>query len=199
MFYTHRRLSAAVDILEFYRVASRLKGVRRAGWVRKIPSVDVESVADHSLMAAMLSLVLAEDAGLDAHRCAAMAVVHDLAESVVGDLLPDEVPQDEKHARERAAIDSIAESLGGSDVLLSLYSEYDAGTSDEARLVHQVDKLEMALQAISYYMDGILARDDACEFVEGALRYISDRALIEHIRGALRSSGLVCIHVDMTG
>ncbi|MGC9117081.1 MAG: HD domain-containing protein [Conexivisphaera sp.] len=181
-----------MDLFGFYRVASRLKVTKRAGWARRTPSADVESVADHSLMTSMLSLILAEDRGLDAQRCAALAAVHDLAESVVGDMLPDEVPPDEKHAMEREALAAIAGLLGDGEILLRLYDEYELGETAESRLVHQVDKLEMALQAISYYMDGLLSREDACEFVEGALRHISDHVLVEHLRSALRSSGLSC-------
>jgi putative hydrolase of HD superfamily len=193
MFYTHRPLKARVDLFGFYRVASRLKCTKRTGWIRKTSRADVESVADHSLMTAMLALILAQGRELDAQRCAALAVVHDLAESIVGDLLPNEVQAERKHAMERSAIGEIAGILGDGDVVLRLYEEYEAGITEEARLVHQVDKLEMALQAISYYMDGKLGGDDACEFVRGALRYVSDAELVGHVLEALRASGLECV------
>ncbi|BBE42511.1 HD domain-containing protein [Conexivisphaera calida] len=182
-----------MDLFGFYRIASRLKHTKRTGWIRKTNRADVESVADHSLMTAMLALILAQGRGLDAHRCAALAVVHDLAESIVGDLLPNEVPAERKHAMERSAIGEIAGILGDGDVVSRLYEEYEAGITEEARLVHQVDKLEMALQAISYYMDGKLGGDDACEFVQGALRYVSDAELVGHVFEALRASGLECV------
>gem|GEM_PF-1113218 len=181
-----------MDLFGFYRVASKLKVIRRAGWAKRAPSADVESVADHSLMVSILSIVLAERLGLDPSRCAALAAIHDLAESMVGDLLPEEARPEEKHARERAALAAIAGSLGDGDALLRLYDEYERGATPESRLVHQVDKLELALQAISYYMDGVLDGQDACEFVRAALRYLRDGDLADHVQAALRASGLVC-------
>ena len=182
-----------MDLFGFYRVASRLKYTKRTGWIRKTPQADVESVADHSLMTAMLALILAKGRGLDAQRCAALAVVHDLAESIVGDLLPNEVSAERKHAMERDAIGEIADVLGDGDIVSRLYEEYETGMTEEARLVHQVDKLELALQAVSYYMDGKLEDDDACEFVQGALHYISDAELTGYVLEALRASGLACV------
>lgn len=184
-----------MDLFGFYRVASKLKVIRRAGWAKRAPSADVESVADHSLMVSILSIVLAERLGLDPSRCAALAAIHDLAESMVGDLLPEEARPEEKHARERAALAAIAGSLGDGDALLRLYDEYERGATPESRLVHQVDKLELALQAISYYMDGVLDGQDACEFVRAALRYLRDGDLADHVQAALRASGLVCAPV----
>ncbi len=182
-----------VDLLGFYELASRLKRVRRAGWARRSPGADVESVADHSLMTALLSLVLAHERGLDELRCAAMAAVHDLAESVVGDILPDEVDPDVKHSMERDALQKILRPLGeDGSPLWRAYQEYEAGVTPEARLVHQIDKLEMALQAVSYYRDGVLGASDACEFVRGALRYIDDPEIEGYVRAAAKGAGLDC-------
>lgn len=181
-----------MELFEFYRIASRLKRTKRVGWARRIVGEDVESVADHSLMTAILSMIIASDRGLDAHRCAALAVVHDLAESIVGDLPPDELPAERKHAMEREAMDELTDVLEDGDILSRLYREYEEGGTEEARLVHNVDKLEMGLQALSYYLEGKLRGDEACEFVEGALRYISDGEIAEHLLDAARRYGLKC-------
>lgn len=72
---------------------------KRTGWLKAgVPRV--ESVADHSYRAALLALVLPES-GVDRVRCMKMALVHDLAESIVGDITPScGVSTDEKHRRE---------------------------------------------------------------------------------------------------
>ena len=58
-----------------------------------------ESVAGHMYRMAVLGL-LAGDA-LDKNRCVKMCLVHDLAESIVGDITPhDNVSKEEKHRRE---------------------------------------------------------------------------------------------------
>ena len=75
-------------------------------------------MADHSYRAAVLALVLpsrsdavpnelsstSSQTPLNRDRCVKMALVHDLAESLVGDISPDcGVSKDEKHRRERVS------------------------------------------------------------------------------------------------
>mmetsp|Transcript_10936 Transcript_10936/g.45491 ORF Transcript_10936/g.45491 Transcript_10936/m.45491 type:complete len:126 (-) Transcript_10936:3402-3779(-) len=84
-----------------------------------------------------------------------MACVHDLAEAVVGDITPyDGVSDEEKHRREESAMRDIRdEYLGGSDIgqeLYDLWLEYDKGESEDARIMKQIDKFEMIVQAYEY-------------------------------------------------
>lgn len=138
-------------LLRFFHRAGRLKETPRAGWaLRGIR--DPESVAEHSHRAALLALVLAPAArpGLDVARCVAMALVHDLAESSVGDITPfDGVPPEEKRRREEGAMRELA-SLAGDHAVLDLWREYDAAETPEARFVKELDRLETVLQAYEY-------------------------------------------------
>jgi putative hydrolase of HD superfamily len=60
----------------------------------------------------MMSL-LASDAGVDAGRCTRMALVHDVAEAIVGDITPHcNVSDEEKHQLEADAIQQIKQMLG---------------------------------------------------------------------------------------
>lgn len=141
----------AVEMLRFLRLAGRLKETARAGWgLRGIG--DAESVADHSFRVGLLALVLARDADppLDRERCVAMALVHDLAESVVGDITPyDGISSEEKNRRERGAMERLAAMLGDGEVL-RLWEEYQAAETAEARFVKDLDRLETVLQAAEY-------------------------------------------------
>jgi|1186.fasta_scaffold129075_3 putative hydrolase of HD superfamily len=145
--------SAPADpaLLRFFHLAGRLKETPRAGWsLRGIASP--ESVAEHSHRMALLALVLAPRAQppLDAARCVAMALVHDLAEALVGDITPfDGVDADEKRRREEEAMRSLA-ALAGDDALLGLWREYAAAQTPEARFVKELDRLETVLQASEY-------------------------------------------------
>ncbi|HET7232827.1 MAG TPA: HD domain-containing protein, partial [Longimicrobium sp.] len=135
-------------LLRFIHLAGRLKETPRAGWaLRGIASP--ESVAEHSHRVALLALVLAPRAepALDVARCVALALVHDLAEALVGDITPyDGVSASEKHRREEEAMRHLA-GLAGDESLLALWREYDAAQSPEARFVKELDKLETVLQA----------------------------------------------------
>lgn len=96
--------------------------------------------------------------GYDAAKCIKLALVHDVAEAVVGDITPhDGVPPAEKHAREAAVVERMQVQLGlhgpfagcGAE-LFELWREYEGCATPEARLVKDLDKLEMILQAHEY-------------------------------------------------
>ena len=51
--------------------------------------------------------------GVDGAKCVKMALVHDIAEAIVGDITPhDPVTPAEKHAREAAAVEKMQVMLG---------------------------------------------------------------------------------------
>jgi len=85
-----------------------------------------------------------------------LALVHDLAEALVGDITPrDGVSGEEKERRERAAMATVRdEVLQGEGALgkhlVDLWEEYEAGETEAARLVKDVDKYEMIVQAYEY-------------------------------------------------
>lgn len=158
-----------------------LKHLPRAGWLRV--GIDApESVASHSWGMAWLVLQLCP-AHLDRGKCLALAVLHDLPEVRVGDLTPhDGVSKAEKHAREARAA---TELLSDRPDLLGLVEEYAAQQSAEAQFVRDLDKLDMALQALVYAPQ---AHTD--EFVASALRSVRDpvvQRLIQQVEARLQS------------
>lgn len=172
-----------------FAAAASLKSLRRKGWALRGVR-DPESVADHSLAVAVLSAALAAARGLDPGRAALIAIVHDIAESVTGDLTPEEKAElgsGRLAALEREALERV---LAGApervrDVVLRALQEYRDGSSEEGRLVRDVDKLEMALQALLYRDQ--LGESGVAEFVASALSDVSDpeiRSLIEEVAGA---------------
>jgi putative hydrolase of HD superfamily len=173
------------DLLSALAQVGRLKRLRRAGWVRKGLS-GTESVADHSFRTAVLALALAGELGVDPGRLLALAVVHDLPESDpdVGDITPScGISREEKRAKERAAMDRLCTGMPGGDVLLSLWVEYDEGQTPEARAAHELDALEMALQAREYQASHGF---DPSEFVASARVKIHHPALLEILDGLVR-------------
>ena len=150
--------------------ALALKELDRSGW-RRVGLEPVESVAAHSWGVAWLALSLCPPS-LDRGRVLALAVLHDLPEVRVGDLTPhDGVSSAEKHRREAEAAGDLLAPLPH---LAVLWSEYAAQESPEARFVRQLDRLDMALQALRY------ARErgaDTREFVESALTVLREPEL----------------------
>lgn len=144
--------------LELLVEALGLKEVDRAGW-KRVGIEAPESVADHSWGIALLVLALCPE-DLDRERCLALAVLHDLAEVRVGDIMPGEMSREDKRDRERRAA---AQLFRQHPRLWALWEDYEQRRSPEAQFVHQLDKLEMALQARRYGNRG-----DTAEFIDSA-------------------------------
>lgn len=165
------------DLVRFLSQVGRLKDLDRAGWARRgIPSP--ESVADHSFRSSVLALVLGEELGVDRDRLLRIILVHDLAESdpTVGDVTPfDGVAPQDKHHRESAAMERLCATFPGGAELLLLWLEYDEGITPEARIAHQIDAVEMALQARDYENRHGL---DLSEFRVGARQKVSHPTLL---------------------
>ncbi|VCX40723.1 unnamed protein product [Gulo gulo] len=89
----------ARNLLRFLRLVGQLKRVPRTGWVYRNVEKP-ESVSDHMYRMAVMALVT-KDEHLNKDRCVRLALVHDMAECIVGDIAPaDNIPKEEKHRRE---------------------------------------------------------------------------------------------------
>lgn len=145
-----------VDLLGFFEHANKLKFTERSGWVSKVNVKEPESVADHSYLTSLMCMVIADMKGLDTDKTLRMALLHDLAESLTGDLMPEEVSKEKKNEMETRTMEAILNKLPP-DLHTRydrLWREYRNMSSEEAILVHQIDKLEMALQASDYLKKG---------------------------------------------
>lgn len=143
------------DLLKFMSLVGKLKSTKRTGWVyRGVNSP--ESVSDHMYRMAIMSFLLSgknEDAKINRDHCIKLALVHDMAECIVGDITPfDGVSKEEKHRREKETMEYLS-GLVGEEVgreFLSLWQEYEAQETQEAKFVKDLDKFEMILQAHEY-------------------------------------------------
>ncbi|MCE2498451.1 MAG: HD domain-containing protein [Nitrosopumilaceae archaeon] len=162
---------------EFIRAAAGLKELKRAGWAEKLSMSDGESVADHSFGAAITAMILSDAMGIDSERAVKMALLHDIAESEIGDITPDSMPHDKKEKLEAEAFLRIASMLPEEmrAEYVSIWDEFCAGETPEARIVAQADKLDMALQAVTYERAGRASRAGASMFVDAASASIKDK------------------------
>jgi putative hydrolases of HD superfamily len=145
--------------LGFFHYLERLKVEKREGW-RRFGILRGESIADHMYRMAFITMFAPPSlaARLDVPRCTKMALVHDMAEGLVGDLTPvDGVPKVEKNRREAETMDWIAKSMlgrvhggvAGGDIR-AVWQEYEDNETLESNFVHDVDKIELLLQMVEY-------------------------------------------------
>lgn len=143
---------SASGILTFLRVVGNLKRTKRAGWIRSgIALEEVESVSDHMYRMSIISMVITNES--IATRATKMSLVHDLAEAIIGDITPhDGVSEEEKHASEKRALLSMVKTIDDKigNEIVELWEEYENGSSEVAKLVKDIDKFEMILQADEY-------------------------------------------------
>lgn len=140
-------------------MVERLKCEKREGW-RRFGITDGESIADHMYRMSIMTMLAppALSSRLDIPRCTKMALVHDMAEALVGDLTPvDKVPKVEKSRREAETMDYLCNSLlgkvhGGENgaSIREIWQEYEDSETAESHFVHDVDKVELMLQMVEY-------------------------------------------------
>jgi putative hydrolase of HD superfamily len=164
-----------LNLLSFFRIVCNLKKIKRSGWIHKSNITSPESVADHSYSMCMMSMILAEIINLDSGHIMKMVIIHDLAESLVGDHMPDNISSEEKQLVEDNAMKKIISKLPNSlrKNYLDIWNEYNDNITVNAKFVHNMDKLEMALQAKEYEFEGY-PKEVLQPFIKSATDYISN-------------------------
>src|SRR3954449_9472208 len=139
--------SELTGLLDFLRAAERLKTVTRSAYTS---TVEQESVAEHTWRLALMAMLLAPNfPAVDFARLVKICIVHDLGEAIGGDIPPPEQARRKasgasagKAADERRDLLSLVQPLPLRlrDEITSLWDEYEAAQSVEAKLAKALDK-----------------------------------------------------------
>ncbi|MEM1378223.1 MAG: HD domain-containing protein [Pseudomonadota bacterium] len=133
--------------LAFLREAERLKDTLRSGVSSQGKK---ESTAEHSWRVALFALVFGDQLkGIDLERLLSLIVIHDLGEVYAGDVPA--IHQTDNDGRDERERDDFFKLTSDLPVELkakfrSLFDEYCAGETPEAKLAKGFDKLETMLQ-----------------------------------------------------
>lgn len=148
--------SKVKDLEEFTSPFYELKELSRSGWISKLNLKNPETVASHTLLMIVLVLYFGSNKSYSCRkklRLIEMVLVHDLAESVIGDITPDSDKYLGKKKLENKVFAQMMSVLPHStlkDEFKSCWKEFSSNSSIDSKIVHVIDKLEMLIQANHY-------------------------------------------------
>ena len=144
------------DIIKIYKKIYPLKEMPRTGWIREgLPRTNSDTIASHSYMVVLISDLVCtglklEDAfkNLDHLKINRIALYHDIAESVTGDIdvyfkrtfLNNQRSKEMISHFEQVAVAYLSKSTSGiTSSIKGLLGEYDQCSSAEAKIVKFAD------------------------------------------------------------
>lgn len=146
----------------------RLKRLDRTGWtLRGLPN-GTESVAAHSFGVSATAMLLADKCiasgiAIDVEKILRLALLHDWAETRVGDMPRTATLYFGAEARKQAETAAFRDIISGADaetVYTDLYDDYERRASLEARLVKAADVLDLLVQVLALERAGARGLDE---------------------------------------
>lgn len=101
-------------VLNYYVICNRLKDVIRTGWKDwNVKRDRIESVAEHIYSVQMLAIAMKSEYeyDIDIQKVIFMLAIHELGETVIGDLTQFQISRDEKEKIEHQAVHKILSEL----------------------------------------------------------------------------------------
>jgi putative hydrolase of HD superfamily len=155
----------------------RLKRLERTGWtLRGLPN-GTESVAAHSFGVCVTAMLLADEAnarGLEVNceRVLRMALLHDWAETRVGDMprtATGYFGAETRRTAEKLAFADIVNGTGDNEAKYQeVFADYEERRTLEARLVKAADVIDLLVQAYALERSGAKGLDEFWEVTNNA-------------------------------
>lgn len=150
-------MSKEQNVINYYVICNRLKNIIRKGWKTwNVQRGRIESVAEHIFGVQMLAIAMKSEYqyDVDITKVIFMLAVHELGETVIGDLTQFEISEEEKEKIEHEAVSSILGGLLDGKQIEQLFLEFDSHNTKESMFAYQCDKLECDLQSKLYDEEG---------------------------------------------
>ena len=162
------RLNISQEIIGLARNGETLKKLGRTGWaLAGVDSVRQESVGEHSYGTILISLLISkalqhQGEQVDLSKVITLATIHDLPESMTSDIprtvvdlggsmLQEGIKEAEKNAIQ--LISKKTEFFG--EWLANLWTDLEAKSSTEARIVRGADIIDMLVHTVSLETSGV--------------------------------------------
>lgn len=144
-------------VIDFYLLCNKLKSIIRTGWKDWHVSCErLESVAEHVYGTQMLAISMKYqfDYDIDIEKVIMMLAIHELGETLIGDLTLFDISSEEKKIREHNAVHQILDEYFDNTFIEDIFLEFDEKETKEALFAYQCDKLEADIQAKIYDSKG---------------------------------------------
>lgn len=112
------------ELIKFFDEANQLKKIKRAGWV--VDKVEnPETVAEHTFGTALMCMFLGRGRKLDMEKVMKMAIIHDLAEAKIGDIITyhgyeKAFPKEEKLKNEEIAFHEMVSKIENGEEIFDI-------------------------------------------------------------------------------
>ncbi len=150
--------------------AKALTSLARTGWmIRGVPNCLAETVAEHSFLSALIALRVAihlrrRGVDVDPEKAAIMALLHDIGEAVIGDVVKLFTDRIGAELKERIELETVRENFD-SDIAEYIEEYVDASTL-EAQVARFAEKLATLVKAKEYLRLGFRVEDIASNIMK---------------------------------
>ena len=145
------------NVINYYVICNKLKNIIRTGWKDwNVKKERLESVAEHIFGTQMLAIAMKSEYqyDVDIMKVIFMLAIHELGETIIGDLTQFQISKEEKIKIEHDAVKEILSNLLEEKQIEELFLEFDSHKTKEAIFAYQCDKLECDLQSKLYDEEG---------------------------------------------
>jgi putative hydrolase of HD superfamily len=146
-------MSKEKNVLDYYILCNKLKNVVRTGWLNwNVKRERVESIAEHVYGTQQLAIAMHNiyDYKIDLSKVILMLSVHELEETIIGDLTQHDISKEEKKKIGEKAVEDIFKKYELKQSIKELILEFDDRKTEEAKFAYMCDKLECDIQSKLY-------------------------------------------------
>lgn len=150
-------MSKEERVIKYYVLCNKLKNVIRTGWKNwNVNKERIESVAEHVYGVQMLAIAMKQEYEYDINlnKVLFMLAIHELGETVIGDLTQFQIDPKSKEKIEHEAVHNILKDILDGKKIEELFLEFDAHETKESKFAYQCDKLECDIQCKLYDEEG---------------------------------------------
>ena len=176
-------MSKEESVINYYVLCNKLKDVVRTGWKDwNVERDRIESIAEHIFGVQMLAIAMKSEYeyDVDIMKVIYMLAIHELGETVIGDLTQFQISKEEKEKIEHEAVHKILKGLLDRELIEDLFLEFDSCSTKEAFFAFQCDKLECDLQSRIYDEEGCVdlsKQDDNIAFKNETVQELLNKGL----------------------